>query len=329
MNLWRVRIDEKSGKVWGRPEAITTPSTYSGPISISGDGRRIAYVQQFTTSNLQRVNFDPVKERIISQPYWITRGSRHAGSPDLSPDDEWLAFHDGGKQEDIFIIKTDGTGLRQLTNDFYKDRYPRWSPDGRRIAFQSNRSGNYEIWSINPDGSALERVSYTAPHAASFPVWSPDGKRLLFTISAANPWILDAAKPWKGQLAKQVVVSAEFGGWLKVWSWSLDGLKLTGAILKADGMSVLGLGIYDLASGRLQRIPEYGYNPVWLADSHRLLLEDHRGRLFLVDSRSKHSKEILSIAPHILSGATISRDNREIYLSVVASEADIWLTTIN
>ena len=81
MNLWRVRIDEKSGRVLGRPEPITTPSPYSGPISISRDGRRIAYVQQLTTANIQKAGFDPVKETIVSQPQWITQGSRQAEAP--------------------------------------------------------------------------------------------------------------------------------------------------------------------------------------------------------------------------------------------------------
>src|ERR1051326_8815845 len=63
MNLWRVGIDERSGRVLGRLEAITTPSPHSGPISISSDGR-IAYVEHLTTANIQAAGFDPIKERI-------------------------------------------------------------------------------------------------------------------------------------------------------------------------------------------------------------------------------------------------------------------------
>ncbi|MBI1786316.1 MAG: serine/threonine-protein kinase, partial [Acidobacteria bacterium] len=156
MNLWRVRIDEKSGRVPGRLEAITTPSPYSGPISISRDGKRIAYVQQLTTANIQKAGFDPVKESIVSQPQWITQGSHQARDPQLSSDGEWLTFMEWGKQEDIFVIKTDGAGLRQLTNDVYKDRSPRWSPDGRRIAF-SPRPRN--LWVTGGLSAATERGS--------------------------------------------------------------------------------------------------------------------------------------------------------------------------
>src|SRR5262249_26870453 len=86
----------------------------------SRDGKRIAYTQQLTTVNIHKIAFDPVKENVASQPQPITQGSRQARNAQLSPDGEWLTFWDGGKQEDIFIIKTDGTELRQLTNDVYK-----------------------------------------------------------------------------------------------------------------------------------------------------------------------------------------------------------------
>jgi Tol biopolymer transport system component len=261
MNLWRVRIDEQSGRVLGRPEAITTPSSSSGPISISRDGRRIAYAQQFSPANIQKVRFDPVTESIVSQPQWITQGSRQARNPDLSADGEWLAFHDEGKQEDIFVVKSDGTGLRQVTNDVYKDRYPRWSPDGRRIAFHSNRGGEYDIWLINPDGSGLERLTYSSAPAVYSPVWSPDGSRLAYTIPGAGPLVMEVARPWREQSPKPAVVPPGFGARFQVWSWSPNGRKLVGALLKADGLSVLGLGIFSLESERLQRLAEFGYYP--------------------------------------------------------------------
>lgn len=51
------------------------------------------------------------------------------------------------------IVNRDGSNWRDLTNDKYFDRHPRWSPDGKRIAFASDRSGGYEIWMINIDGT--------------------------------------------------------------------------------------------------------------------------------------------------------------------------------
>jgi len=67
---------------------------------------------------------------------------------------------------------------------------------------------------------------------------------------------------------------------------------------------------------------------VWLGDSRRLLAQNHRGKLYLMDTQSAKSREILSVAPHSLNGTTLSRDDRRIYFSVRISEADIWLATL-
>jgi Tol biopolymer transport system component len=324
MNLWRVSIDEQSGRVLGRPEAITTASHHSGPFSISRDGRRIAYVQVLDATNIQTVGFDPARETIVSQRRWITEGpTRQAGYPDLSRDGEWLAFHDEG----LFVARSDGAGLRQLTSNVHKDRYPRWSPDGRRIAFLSSHGGEYDIWLINADGSGLERLTWTQSSAVYFPVWSPDGKLLAYT-TRENAFIMDLAKPWKEQSPKPARVPPEFDARFYPWSWSPDGRKLAGALLKPDGVSVVGLGIYSLESQQMERLPQIGYNPVWLGDSRRLLAQDHRGKLYLIHTQSRKSREILSVAPHSLAGTTLSRDNRRIYFSVRVSEADIWLATL-
>jgi len=323
MNLWRVRIDEKSGRVLGQAEPITTPSPYSGPFSISSDGRRIAYAQALDITNIQTAGFDPLKATIVSERRWITQGSRQAGYPDLSPDGQQLAFHDGG----IFVVKSDGTELRQLTDGVHNDRYPRWSPDGQRIAFHSKRGSEYDIWLIHRDGSGLQRLTWTSAPILYFPVWSPDGNRLVYATQE-NAFVMDLARAWKEQSLEQVPVPAEFGAKFYPWSWSSDGRKLAGALIKSDGVTVVGLGIYSLESRQLERLPQIAYNPVWLRDSRRLLAQNHRGRLYVIDSQTKTSREILNVAPHALNGTTLSRDNRKLYLSVRVSEADIWLATL-
>ena len=95
---------------------------------------------------------------------------------------------------DIWVMQANGTGLVRLTNTAAAEYAPSWSPDGSRIAFSSNRAGNYEIYSMKIDGSDVRRLTY---HTAidDMPSWSPDGTRLAFASNrsgSADIWVMNA-----------------------------------------------------------------------------------------------------------------------------------------
>ncbi|HEY4594663.1 MAG TPA: protein kinase, partial [Thermoanaerobaculia bacterium] len=157
MNVWRVAVDETSGRVKGEPQAITTSSQPLGLLSVSKDGRQIVYATDERKSNLERWPLDPAAMQIAGKLQPITQGSRTVRTVDVSPDGQWVAYDTSFPQEDLFAVRADGRGgQRQLTNDPAKDRLPRWFPDGSRLVFYSDRSrgaGQYGAWSIRVDGS--------------------------------------------------------------------------------------------------------------------------------------------------------------------------------
>jgi Tol biopolymer transport system component len=82
----------------------------------------------------------------------------------------------------LFTMRPDGTDIRQLTN-FRRPQgtgSPAWSPDGTKIAFDNDRTGDAEVWTINADGSGLERITHDPKTSDGSPAWSPDGSRILF-----------------------------------------------------------------------------------------------------------------------------------------------------
>jgi Tol biopolymer transport system component len=82
-------------------------------------------------------------------------------------------------QSELNVINTDGSGQRKLARLSDSDGSFSWSPDGRRIAFVSDRDGNDEVYVVNIDGSGLRNLTRN-PERDGHPVWSPDGPTIGF-----------------------------------------------------------------------------------------------------------------------------------------------------
>jgi Tol biopolymer transport system component len=324
MNFWRVLIDERTGETKGTPESVTTPSVYSHHLSFSRDGKRMAYVQRVETQNLHRIAFDPVKNRTTGEKENIIHGTEYVTEPDVSPAGDWLVYSSQGeRQEDIYLIKTDGSARRQLTNDPFNDRSPRWSPDGSRIAFYSDRSGRYEIWLINVDGTGLRQATFTSGSSSVYPVWSPDSSHLVFKQRNELPFIIDANKDWDEQTIQQfhppVAPSENF--W--PFSWSSDGSRIAGQMSMGGRNSVV---IYNNETKAYETIAP-GVRPFWARDNRGVFFNYERG-IHYADIETKKTREIVSFPGHEVRSACLSPDGRSLYITLRRTEADIWLLSI-
>jgi Tol biopolymer transport system component len=328
MNLWRVPIEERSGRALGAPEPITTPATDLQHFSISRDGNRIAYSQATSDLQIYKIVFDPVTETAVGPPVAITQGSREYDKPDVSPDGRWLTFQGkltGRAAVSIWAMRTDGTSLRQLTDDSFGNLNPRWAPDGRRIAFVSNRSGQNELWLLSPDGSGLRQLTFGAPDETLIGagVWSPNGKRIAYGRVGKQPRIIEVDTPWTDQKLQPLTPFAEPNVQLVVTTWSPDGRRLGLATRQ-----YLGLYEYDLDSRRYSQIAgQWHRKPFWLRDGRRMIIESAQG-VNLLDPITGRWKPVFSLAPGYTTGGAISPNNRTIYSGVLKPEADIWLAIL-
>ena len=319
LNLWKVPIEEETGRVMGEPEPVTLPATRVGAFSLSRDGRHIAYQTIAPLDSLVRFAFDERNEKLAGEPVTLFRSSMQIQDLDVSPDGQWIAFRSSGRQEDLFLIRSDGSSLRQLTDDAYKDRGPIWSPDGKTIAFYSNRSGRYDIWTIRPDGSGLIQVTKGVGKGVWFPHWSPDGS-MLACPDGANSYLVHLGG--NAPSAEALPLPGE-GIWFQVTSWSPDGRTLAGYLTSLGG-EVRGLALYSLASRKYERLSETGDSPIWLRDGRRLLFND-REVAFLLDVGTKKSHPIWASGMSLrLNSFVLSSDERSLFAVQRLEEGDIW-----
>ena len=321
MHLWRVPIDEETGETLGPPDQVTTGS--SGEIwglSISSDGNRFAYHTFDITSNIMKVSFDPATKAVVGEPEFVTQGSGNFFTPDVSSDGTSLVFRSARGQEDIYVIRSDGTRRpRQLNNDSHYDRRPRWSPDDRKIAFYSTRSGTYQIWTMNPDGSEMTQLTYS-PLDVGTPVWSPDGSRIVYSSPGAGSFIMEADKPWDEQEPVQLPPLGDGDGFFALLSWSPDGQWLAG---HGAAGAPPGIYVYSLESEEYEKLTNTGAQPRWLSDS-RTLVYNVAGGIRAVDRVTKNVWEVLP-GPGVDWVVPSPDGNTLYYVFAPPPVSDIWL----
>jgi eukaryotic-like serine/threonine-protein kinase len=336
MNLWRIAVDERSGKVAGEPEPVRAPASFATHVSFSRDGSRMAYTATLTSLTLERMAFDPRSATTV-RPLPLAKQLRHVASPRVSPEGDAIVYSREGMQEDILIASIDGDDERLLTDDPARDRYPRWSPDGRSIAFYSNRGGTYEIWSVSPEGSDLRALTDLPEQPTRYPVFSPDGSRLLFS-SPGNAGLLigtPVVEPAKTvePLPAYPSESEEF----VPLDWSPDG-KWIAAYLQTRAGTRAGIAVYSLETGRYEQLTDFGHAPCWFPDSRRILFQglgperpqnqwqlELDYKLFVVDRETREVSEILALPGASVEAPVLSPDGRELFFVRGALDADVWM----
>ena len=170
-----------------------------------------------------------------------------------SPDGQSIAFSrqvGPGTKHQIFVMNSDFSGLRQLTNDDRESYFGSWSPDGKRIAYMSDPAGDteYDVWTMSAeDGS--QRVNLTNAAGIDFlPTWSPDGKYIVFLRIASgfagNLWIMDSDGRNQRQLVPDTAIF--FGG----FSWSPDSQWVVYAEMDASNKSHL-VAVHPDGTGKI------------------------------------------------------------------------------
>jgi len=164
------------------------PVSRDGSPAWSPDGTHIAFDAETNgRRDLYVMNSDGTDVR----PLTAHDGIDKSAPAYAFPDGREIAYEgDVGGNVEIFVMAADGSRTVRLTNNPAQDQSPAWSPDGRRIAFASDRDSHplFDLYLMNADGTGVERLTTAGNNGA--PRFSPDGSRLAFH-SGRDVYVMD------------------------------------------------------------------------------------------------------------------------------------------
>jgi len=235
--LWKVRISPPAGEPVGEPVLVLDPG--SGALSfptMSADGKKIAYSLLSSTSNLWSVPVSPGTNDAAGSPMPITNDtSRRNQLAVFSPDGRKIAYtasradSNSASNSDIWMVDADGKNPVQLTTDPSHDGLPSWFPQGDRIAFTSDRTGEWALWATSPAGGRETLVLDMGP-GKNYMRLSPDGRQVALHIrtdGVVNIWTVGL----EGGPPKQLTFDKELMGFP---CWSPDGKLLAFEMKRGD-----------------------------------------------------------------------------------------------
>ena len=217
-NLHVLALDEDL-RPRGEPRRLTYDNEVISGLAWTGDGREVVF-SSGSPGNLQLWRLATAKDsrptRLFDQGEVLNVA--------IAPRSNRLAFVRSRREMDIHRVElsssgTEARGSMPLIASSRLDRFPSYSPDGQKIAFVSLRSGSWQLWASDSDGTTPIQMSSFDRGEVGFPAWSPDGRQIGFighVEGTYQAYVVDAAG---GKPRKLEALGADVGG----WKWSHDG----------------------------------------------------------------------------------------------------------
>ncbi|MDE3136514.1 MAG: PD40 domain-containing protein [Acidobacteriota bacterium] len=218
---------------------VEWPSLGPGSIIFSNGGW--LYTYDLHSGKTTKLTYEIPGDQDLARSEW-KNVAPWINSFDISPDGKRGVFEARG---DVFTVPGEHGSIRNLTQTpGIWERYPTWSPDGKWVAYLSDRTGEYELYIAPQNGMGQEtRITTDGSVFRYGPVWSPDSTKLLYSDKDLRLWYVDIHQKKPVQIDK-----AEYGE-IRDYSWSPDSRWV--AYSKAASNQYGVIELYSLDSGKI------------------------------------------------------------------------------
>ena len=245
---------------------IRTPSTDGKTITYERDG--LLYAYDIASGQAHQIEARILSEDLNARPY-LRNVSGQISSLDISPSGIRVVVEARGN---LFSVATKHGDTRNFTNlSGSRARFPHWSPDGKSIAYVTDQTGNYEVYTQPQLGGTPTQLTFNTTGTIQEVEWSPTGKYIDISKSDNSLWILDVA-------SKKLTEVANPKYPLGNWDWSPDDRWIAFTEGQASGLS--SLYAYEVSTGKTTAIDDGQFDDASVAF-------DLNGKyLYLVSSRT-------------------------------------------
>lgn len=224
MNLWRYDVNTKAY------EQITSYKDYDvhfpsmGPDDIVYEANGKLFVMSLSTQQSAEVKINITTDLAALKPR-TQRTMKYIQSTAVSPDGQRALISARG---DVFSVPAVKGYVKDLTRTSgIAERYPVWSPDGKSIAWWSDKSGEYELWLATAGKEdQAKQVTHYGPGFRYRPYWSPNNKQIAFIDQELKIWVLDIASGKTTAVDKALHYSPDVLEGFR-FSWTPDSRWLT------------------------------------------------------------------------------------------------------
>jgi serine/threonine protein kinase len=326
LSLWRIPFSLANGKTTGSASPLTVSRGWDMHAAVSRDGKMIAFTGEDVSFNVETMPFDAEQGHVSGNPKPLTAGQNINFFVNFSPDARSIVFESTrGSSTHIWRADADSPPVQLTSAPNFNDTCPRWSPDGRHIAFNRTpvaKPGPPDIWLMADDGANPQLLAEKVSRFA----WMPDSRAMVgYAADERQFVVIDLETKQRRTLTNEP-------GVVPIVGVTSDGKWAAYHSQASGNMDIRAISLAGGASRAIITSPYYDVHPFFSPSGRWLYFQRDHKNIYRVpgpaqDWRPAEPQKVSNFPESglFLEDAQISPDGRWLLYSRGRITGDIWI----